>query len=154
MVQLPSEARLSGNSRPCVVGGVLHLGQGHAGFHRQGHAAFIQARIAVQALGREQHFAMQRDLAADQSGIAALGARLACRSRCRCASMAETSAVVAGFSSSAVWPVIFAAPFFQMRRDLGRVFGKALAAPTASFSRSRIDSGTLIWARPRGAGGR
>ena len=104
MVQLPSEARLSGNSRCLLVGGLLHLGQGDAGFHRQGHAALVQRAHPVQPLGGQQHFAMERNLAADQAGIAALGhdwrAGLVADAR----GWRRLRAVVAGFSSSGEWP--------------------------------------------------
>ena len=127
MVQLPSEARLSGNSRSLLVGGALHLGQRHAGFDRQGHAALHPRRGCGSAAWSRAALRHEAESARPPVRYCRPGGRAWCRSHGRWRSMAETSAVVAGFSSSGDVALIFAAPFFQMRRDLGRVFGKALS---------------------------
>ena len=134
MVQLPSEARLRGNRKCSASAARLHLRQGDAGVHRQGHAAFVQRADAVQPLGGQQHFAMQGNLSAHQPGIAAL------RYQRRAGFMADAQdggdfGRAGRLEQQRRRPLIFAAPFFQMRRDLAGSSLKPLA-PTASFSRS------------------
>ena len=74
MVQLPSAARLSGNSRPCVGGGLLHGLQHAAGLDRHRQVGAVDRADAVQPRQAQQHLraAGVGHAAADQAGVAAL----------------------------------------------------------------------------------
>ena len=72
MVQLPSAASDSGNSRSTSRGALLRDLQHHAGLAGHGVGGGIDLADVVQPPQRDHDLAMMRRLSADQAGIAAL----------------------------------------------------------------------------------
>ena len=108
-------------------GRFLCLFESDAGFGGQRHAVRVDGADAVHARQAQQHFAVERNLSADQTGIAALGhdggAGLVADGE-DCGDFLGGR----GLEQQRAVAVVFAAPFFQMRRDLLRIFAEAFAA--------------------------
>ena len=71
---LPSEARLKGNSRPALGRDLLSLRQRKPRFHSHGVGGEVDVAHPIEPFERDHHLvsALERDLAADEAGIAAL----------------------------------------------------------------------------------
>ena len=129
-------------------GGLLCFCQNHARFGGQNHAALVQSTDAVHALHGQQHFAMKRNLAAHQPGIAALGhdgySRLKTDAHDGC-----NLRGCGGLQHQGRASLIFAAPFFQMGGNVLRVFGEAFFTHGFFETGNRVTHGAVRGAAAR-----
>src|SRR6202008_1041758 len=103
---------------------LLRAGEDDASFGDQHVVLDVDVADAVHALKREQYFALRRDLATDQTGVAALR-------HDGCSGLiadGEDAGALGRFSrpqQERRLPAPAPAPFGEMRRDLGRVVAPA-----------------------------